>query len=163
MIQLASVEAERALWASHNSVSRYVIRLYNHLKPKVVAELSQSISKIYISFDRWTTKGGKRGYLGIVAHYVNSKGDLVDLPIALPQLTGAHSGEAIAKVVIAIFKEFNINVYVGSADASAARTPNTKTPDSRQTSTRCNSTTMAPIDDAIADIESREQGENFTY
>jgi hypothetical protein len=69
MIQLASVEAERALWASHNSVSRYVIRLYNYLKPKVVAELSQSISKVYISFDGWTTKGGKRGYLGIVAHY----------------------------------------------------------------------------------------------
>jgi hypothetical protein len=32
------------------------------------------------------------------------------LPIALPQLTGAHSGEAIAEVVIAIFKEFNITV-----------------------------------------------------
>ena len=68
MIQLASVEAERALWASHNSVSRYVVRLYNYLKPQVVAELSQSLSKIHISFDGWTTKGGKRGYLGIVAH-----------------------------------------------------------------------------------------------
>jgi hypothetical protein len=51
MIQLASIEAERALWASYNSVSRYVIRLYNYLKLKVVAELSQSISKVYISFD----------------------------------------------------------------------------------------------------------------
>jgi hypothetical protein len=34
----------------------------------------------------------------------------MDLPIALPQLTGAHSGEAIAEVVMAIFKEFNITV-----------------------------------------------------
>ena len=110
MIQLASVEAERALWASHNSVSRYVVRLYNHLKPKVVADLSQSMSKIHVSFDGWTTKGGKRGYLGIVAHYVDSSGSLIDLPIALPQLTGAHSGEAMAEVVIAIFKEFNITV-----------------------------------------------------
>jgi hypothetical protein len=110
MIQLASVEAERVLWASHNSVSRYVIRLYNYLKPMVVAELSQSISKVHISFDGWTTKGGKRGYLGIVANYVKSKGDLMDLLIALPQLTGAHSGEAMAEVVMAIFKEFNITV-----------------------------------------------------
>jgi hypothetical protein len=61
MIQLASVESERALWTSYNSVSRYVIRLYNYLRPKVVAELSQLISKIYISFDGWATKGGKRG------------------------------------------------------------------------------------------------------
>jgi hypothetical protein len=34
----------------------------------------------------------------------------MDLPIALPQLTGAHSGDAMAEVVMAIFKEFNITV-----------------------------------------------------
>ncbi|KAG9387038.1 Dimer-Tnp-hAT domain containing protein [Pyrenophora tritici-repentis] len=110
MIQLASVEAERALWASHNSVSRYVIRLYNYLLPKVIASLSELMSKVYISFDGWTTKGGKRGYLGIVAHYVDSSGELRDLPIALPQLTGAHTGEAMAEVVMAIFKQFEITV-----------------------------------------------------
>ncbi|KAG9379573.1 Dimer-Tnp-hAT domain containing protein [Pyrenophora tritici-repentis] len=110
MIQLASVEAERALWASYNSVSRYVIRLYNYLLLKVVASLSESMSKVHISFDGWTTKGGKRGYLGIVAHYVDSSGELRDLPIALPQLTGAHTGEAMAEVVMAIFKQFEITV-----------------------------------------------------
>ncbi|KAG9385550.1 Dimer-Tnp-hAT domain containing protein [Pyrenophora tritici-repentis] len=98
MIQLASVEAERALWASYNSVSRYVIRLYNYLLLKVVASLSESMSKVHISFDGWTTKGGKRGC------------QLRDLPIALPQLTGAHTGEAMAEVVMAIFKQFEITV-----------------------------------------------------
>jgi hypothetical protein len=34
----------------------------------------------------------------------------MDLPIALPQLTGVHSGEAMAEVVIAIFKQFEITV-----------------------------------------------------
>ena len=76
----------------------------------MVEELSESISKIHISFDGWTTKGGKRGYLGVVAYYVDSSGELKDLPIALPQLTGAHYGEAMAKVVIAIFNNFNITV-----------------------------------------------------
>jgi hypothetical protein len=80
------------------------------LLPKVVASLSQSISKIHISFDGWTTKGGKKGYLGIVAHYVDSSGKLMDLPIALLQLTGVHSGEAMAEVVMAIFKQFEITV-----------------------------------------------------
>jgi hypothetical protein len=47
--------------------------------------------------------------LGIVAHYVNKQGDIVDLPIALPQLTGAHSRHRIAKVVIQTLKEFGIN------------------------------------------------------
>ena len=86
------------------------MRIYNYLKPKVIIELSKLISKIYISFNRWTTKGGKRRYLGIVAHYVDSSGKLKDLPIALPQLASAYSREAIAKIIIAIFKEFNINV-----------------------------------------------------
>ncbi|KAI1685775.1 Dimer-Tnp-hAT dimerization containing protein [Pyrenophora tritici-repentis] len=78
-------------------------------EPCVVYELSQSLSKIYISFDRWTTKGGKRGFLGIVAYYVNSDGKLRDLPIALPQLTGAYSGDRLAKVVLSILEQFSIS------------------------------------------------------
>ncbi|KAI1523728.1 Dimer-Tnp-hAT domain containing protein [Pyrenophora tritici-repentis] len=71
--------------------------------------LAVSISKIHISFDGWTTKGGKRGFLGVVAHYVDSSGDLKDLPIALSQLTGAHSGESIAEVVSKTLDRFGIN------------------------------------------------------
>jgi hypothetical protein len=111
MIQLASIETERALWTSHNSVSQYVIRLYNYLKPKVVAELSQSISKIHISFDGWTTKGGKHRYLDIVAHYVDSHSHLKNLPITLSQLAGAYSGEAMADVVMSIFKKFKMSAW----------------------------------------------------
>jgi hypothetical protein len=47
-------------------------------------------------------------------------------------------------------------------DRRGAR-PTSKTPDAPQTLTRDNSTTMAPIDDAIAAIESREHGEHFSY
>jgi hypothetical protein len=106
---MANLEAESALWASHHSVSRYVVRLYDYLKPRDIKELSQALSKIQLSFDGWTTKGGKRGFLGIVAHYVDSQGNLKDLPIALPQLTGAHSGERIAEVVCKTLQEFGIN------------------------------------------------------
>ena len=108
LIASANPQAEVALWASHNSVSSYVIRLYDYLRPHIVAELSQAQSKIHISFDGWTTKGGKRGFLGIVAHYVDRRGDIRDLPIALPQLTGAHSGEIMATVVTQTLTEFGI-------------------------------------------------------
>jgi hypothetical protein len=109
LIALANPQAEAALWASHNSVSRYVVRLYDYLRPQVFKELSQAQSKIHISFDGWTTNGGKRGFLGIVAHYVNSQGDIMDLPIALPQLTGAHSGEMMASVVTQTLKHFRVD------------------------------------------------------
>lgn len=45
------------------------------------------------------TKGGKQGFFAVVAYYADSQGAIVDLPIALPQLVGAHTGEAIADVV----------------------------------------------------------------
>jgi hypothetical protein len=62
-----------------------------------------------LSFEGWTTKGGKKGFLGIVAHYVTADGKLRDLPIALPQLTGAHTGEKMAEVVLTILQKFEIN------------------------------------------------------
>jgi hypothetical protein len=109
LIGLANPLAKDALWQSHNSVSRYVMRYFDYLRPIVVKELSCARSKIHLSFDGWTTKGGKRGFLGIVAYYVIGDGKLRDLPIALPQLTGAHSGKRIAEVVLEILQKFDID------------------------------------------------------
>ncbi|KAI2484851.1 Dimer-Tnp-hAT domain containing protein [Pyrenophora tritici-repentis] len=112
LIAAANPQAEAALWASYVSVTRFVVRLYDYLKPRVVQQLSRALSKIHISFDGWTTKGGKRGFLGVVAHYVDSKAELRDVPIALPQLSGAHSGEMMAEVVIETLQDFGINAQL---------------------------------------------------
>jgi hypothetical protein len=111
MLAATSLQAEAALWESHKSVQQYVMRLYDFLLPRVVWGLSNALSKIHISFDGWTTKGGKRGYLGIVAHYVNHNGELVDLPIALPQLMGAHSGNNMATVVQNTLQKFGVSTH----------------------------------------------------
>ncbi|EFQ91279.1 hypothetical protein PTT_11921 [Pyrenophora teres f. teres 0-1] len=93
MIKFANPEAESALWRSSRSVATYAIRLFKLLKPQIVLALSAAISKIHISFDGWTTKGGKRGFFGIVAHFATAAGAVHDLPIGLPQLAGAHTGK----------------------------------------------------------------------
>jgi hypothetical protein len=108
MIEFANPEAARALWSSHNSVSRYVMRLYEFLLPQVVAELEAAASKIHISFDGWTTKGGKRGFFGVVAHYATAEGVVKDLAIDLPQLSGAHLGERIASCIENTLRKFGI-------------------------------------------------------
>jgi hypothetical protein len=109
MIALANSLAEDALWSSHNSVARYVMRLYDYLLPLVVRELSRLVTKIHLSFDGWTTKSSKKGFLSIIAYYVTADGKLRDLPIALPQLTGAHTSERMAEVVLTILQKFEIN------------------------------------------------------
>jgi type IV pilus biogenesis protein CpaD/CtpE len=47
--------------------------------------------------------------LGIVAHFVSSSGELTDLPIALPQLTGAHTGVRIAEIVDQTLQQFGVD------------------------------------------------------
>jgi hypothetical protein len=69
----------------------------------------QALSKIHISFDGWTTKGSTCGFLGVVGHCVDSHSNLQHLPIALPQLTGAHSGKKMAEVVSQMLQQFIIN------------------------------------------------------
>ncbi|KAG9388993.1 hypothetical protein A1F94_001886 [Pyrenophora tritici-repentis] len=59
MISLANPEAEAALWVSPRSVATYAMRLFQYMQPQIVCALSEAASKIHISFDGWTTKGGK--------------------------------------------------------------------------------------------------------
>jgi hypothetical protein len=63
---------------------------------------------IHISFNGWTTKGGKRGFLRVVAHFADAHGKLRDLLIALPQLTGAHTGKNMAEFIASILRAFDI-------------------------------------------------------
>ncbi|KAF7572915.1 hypothetical protein PtrM4_078200 [Pyrenophora tritici-repentis] len=109
MVAYANPEAVDALWTSRTSVKSYVMRLYRELQPQVVEALSQATSKIHVSFDGWTTKGGKRGFFGVVAHYADESGVVIDLPIALPQLTGSHSGDRIGDTIARTLEEFNIS------------------------------------------------------
>jgi hypothetical protein len=108
MIAYANPEAAAALWVSHRSVSSYIMRLYTHMEPQVIKLLAGAISKIHISFDGWTFNGGKRGFFGVVAHFADAAGIVRDLPIAIPQLTGAHTGLRIAEVVVEILRRFGI-------------------------------------------------------
>jgi hypothetical protein len=108
MIKFLNLEAEAALWVSSRSVATYVMRLFRSIQPKVVQALSEAASKIHVSFDGWTTKGGKRGFFGVVAHFANASGVIHDLPIALPQLSGSHTGEAIARTIAQTLEVYGI-------------------------------------------------------
>jgi hypothetical protein len=108
MIALANPAAAEALWVSHNSVSTFVMKLFSAIQPRVIEAIQTARSKIHISFDGWTTKGGKRGFLGIVAYFATVDGIVVDMPIDLPQLVGAHTGERLAEVITSTLTTYGI-------------------------------------------------------
>jgi len=66
------------------------------------------MSLIHVSFDNWTTKGGKKAFTGIYVHYLSRDGLVEEYPVALPQLAGVHTGERIAEVVQETFEAFEI-------------------------------------------------------
>jgi isocitrate dehydrogenase len=51
MLNAANPEAVTAMWKSHNSISRYIMHLYNYLQPCVAVKLSNALSKIHTSFN----------------------------------------------------------------------------------------------------------------
>jgi hypothetical protein len=108
MINLANLEAEAALWLSPRSVATYVMRLFRHIQPQVVQTLSEAGGKIHISFDGWTIKGGNREFFGIVASVADAFGGTRDLPIDLPQLARAHTGEAISSTIIKTLEVYGV-------------------------------------------------------
>jgi hypothetical protein len=77
---------------------------------QIVYALSKAISKIHISFNSWITKGGTCGFFGIVAYFATSLGTIYNLPIALLQLTGAHTSEAITIAVTATLRAYRITL-----------------------------------------------------
>ena len=48
---------------------------------------------MHVSFNGWTTKGGKRGFFGSVAYFTTAASAVHDLPISLPKLASAHTGK----------------------------------------------------------------------
>jgi hypothetical protein len=75
------------------------MRLFRFMQPRVIEALSAAVSKVHISFEGWTTKGGKRGFFSIIAHFADAAGVIKTLPIDLLQLQGSHSGERIGETV----------------------------------------------------------------
>jgi hypothetical protein len=57
------------------------------------------------------TRGDKRGFMGVVVYYISSNSEVVDLPIALPHMTGVHSSEKIVEVVSELLQLFGITSH----------------------------------------------------
>ena len=89
LIAAANPDVDGALSTSHHGVTRYLMRLYDDIRPRVAREMLKALSEIH-QFAGCATKGGKHDFLGIVAHYIDRHGDLMELPIALPQLAGSQ-------------------------------------------------------------------------
>jgi hypothetical protein len=66
-------------------------------------------SLIYVSFDNWTSTGGKLSLTSICVHMIDAYGVVQDFVLGLPELPRQHSGVNIASVVATTLTNFVLN------------------------------------------------------
>jgi hypothetical protein len=86
-----------------------IIAEYLAFIPVVTAYLHEARSLIHVSFDNWTSTGGKLGLTGICVHMMDANGEVKGFVSGLPELYGQHSGVNIAGVVAATLTNFGVN------------------------------------------------------
>ena len=109
MIAAANPLAEQALWRSHNTLRDHILAEYHAYIPAVAEHLRRAKSLIHVSFDNWTSTGGKRALTGICVHHLNEAGDVEDYLLGLPILHGKHCGDNIAEVVSKTLQAFSVD------------------------------------------------------
>jgi hypothetical protein len=74
--------------------------------------LSNSVSKIYLSFDLWTSPNCIL-FMGVVAYYADNTFKNRTVMIALKRLHEAHSGENMGSLLIEIINDFDLKERLG--------------------------------------------------
>ena len=86
--KIANMQALDAIPKSHATVASWIHEMHAHFEPTIIDEIKMAKSKISISFDGWGTKHEKLSVVGVVAHFVNSKYEVVSRLLGLPAPAG---------------------------------------------------------------------------
>jgi hypothetical protein len=89
------------------------MKVYESRKKLLKVEiLSNSVSKIYISFDLWISPNYIL-FMGVVVYYTNNTFKNRTVMIALKRLHEIHSGENIGSLLIEIINDFDLKERLG--------------------------------------------------
>lgn len=97
---------------SHQTIREWVMRTFETQKRRMRQVLQSALSRIHFTVDLWSSPN-KLGILGIVAHFIDSNGELVSCCIALREVHGKHSGENQARIVMNVVEEYGIVTQIG--------------------------------------------------
>ena len=95
------------MWRSGNTTKSMLLAEFDRGKGLLKLEFKAALSKIHISFDLWTSPN-KLAMLGVVAHYLSPHLTAKSSLIALRKLSGNHSGENQAKILLEVAEEFDL-------------------------------------------------------
>lgn len=86
--------------------------LYNETLAIVIADLAAA-SKVAFTLDGWTSKY-QMSFLAVTAHWIDDDWEQRDITIGFERLKGAHTGEALLAVFVAVLEKFKLQRKVMS-------------------------------------------------
>jgi len=90
------MQAVNALPNSNKTVGNWIHKMFDDFEPQIIEELRTAKSRIHVSFDGWGSKHEKLSVVGVVVHFINSKGEAVTRLIGLAELPG-HRKAGVGK------------------------------------------------------------------
>ena len=104
---------------SADAVKNWITMEYETRKTLLKREFQVSRSKIHITFDLWTSPNNI-ALLSIIAHFVDTSGKLQIRLLSLERVEGSHGGENQARIMVQLFRDFDISKKVGFFTADNA-------------------------------------------
>ena len=86
--RITNSQCVNVLPRSSTTLATWIREMYTYFQRTIVQEIAEARSRISISFDGWGSKYKKISLVGVVAHFVNSSGIVVNRLLGLPENPG---------------------------------------------------------------------------
>lgn len=107
LLMLMNTSLAKLLPYARSTLRKWIFADFEERKKIVQAELSSAVSSIHISFDIWTSPNFF-SIIAVYSHFVDRHGKRQRRLLAFRRITGKHTGENIAAVLIEVVKGWNI-------------------------------------------------------
>ena len=99
------IQPKYRLPKSANTIRSWVIRNYDDQKQEVRLEIKNAITQIHMSIDCWTSPHKSMNVVGIVSHFTSQRGNRMNHVLAVREIEGSHTGNALAEIVVNVIRE----------------------------------------------------------
>jgi len=94
------IQPKYKLAKSANTIRSWVIRNYDDQKQEVRLETKNAIKQIQMSIDWRTSPHTSMYVIGIVSHFTSQRGNRMNPLLAVREIEGSHTGNALAEIVV---------------------------------------------------------------
>jgi hypothetical protein len=113
LLHTVNYMAPRVVTQSRGQVPKLLEEGFTTHRQRLITKLKFSLAQVHFSIDIWSSPN-HHSLLAIVAHFINPDSrQLCKALLALRELEGAHSGEAIAETFLRVINSYGIQDKIG--------------------------------------------------